>query len=126
MPTANIRYNKNSAVITAYAKVTTTVTITTASTTKTGTAFSAAGYGSGVFITRVVANASGAAKCYLQGSVDGTTYANIATLHSDLTTTANNKYKFVEGLSDYIRIGVTSATTTTHARIGVKCLLKVI
>jgi len=126
MSTANLRYNKNSTCITALAKVTTTVTITTASTTKTYTGFSTAGYGSGVFITRVVANASAAAKCYLQGACDTTTYANIATLHTDLTTTANNKWKFVEGLPNYCRIALASATTTTHMRIGVKCILKVI
>ena len=126
MGTANIRYNKDSGAITCYAKVTTTLVITTVSTNAYGSAFSTAGYGSGCFITRVVANASAAAKCYLQGRVDTTTYANIATLHSDLTTTANNKFKFVEGLPDYCRIAVASATTTTHTRIGVKALLKVI
>lgn len=126
MSIANIRYNRESAVITAYAKVTTTVQFTTASGYKYGDVFSTAGFGSGVFITRVASNTTAAPKCYLQARVDTTTYANVATIHTDFTTTANAKYKYVEGLPDYCRVALQAATTTSKVKVGVKCLLKVI
>ena len=126
MSTANLRFNKSSSVVTCYAKVTTTIQFTTASASKVGSEFSTAGYGSGCFITRVASNTTAAPKCYLQGRVDTTTFANIATLHTDLTTTANTKYKAIDGLPDVCRIAITAATTTSKVKIGVKAIFKVV
>ena len=120
-----LRYNRKQA-IDLYSKITTTLVITTVSTAVYGSAVSTAGYNVGTIITRVVANASGAPKVQLQGSVDGTTYAVITTLNADITTTANNKGAIVEGLPAYVRIAVTSGSTaTTHLRMSVKMMRQV-
>lgn len=120
-----LRSNRKQAVE-LYSKATTTAYITTVSTAIYGSAFSCAGYNVGTVITRVVANASGAPKVQLEGSVDGTTYAVITTLNADITTTANNKGAIVEGLTPYVRVAVTSgATATTHLLMSVKMMKQV-
>ena len=109
------------------AKITTTLVITTVSQAVYGSEFLTAGYSVGTFITRVVANASGAPKVQLQGRVDTTTWAVITTLIADITTTANNTGKIVTGLPDVCRIAVTSGSSaTTHMRLSVKAMRQVI
>ena len=79
------------------------------------------GYKTGVFVTVVTANATGDPAIYLDGSVDdGTTYVQYATLHPDMTTTANNYITTKGNLPDTVRVRVQPFTTSSDMRFNVK------
>ena len=124
MPLLNYNRSNKSADVTLLAKATTTTNIDT-TTDLTGSSYTVSGYREGVFVVDVNANSTCAPKAYLDGSVDGSNWAHYATLHSDLTTTANQAAAFVQGLPTYIRGAVGHLTTSMNVRLAIKGTLRV-
>jgi hypothetical protein len=97
-----------------------TTTVLKLTTSHFGSATDITGYRSGLFLCDITANASAAPKIYLQVRIDTTTFVTYATIHPDLTTTANKRFSFVGYLPNSCRVMLKPATTTTHLRYTVK------
>jgi hypothetical protein len=93
-----------------------TTTVLKVTTSHFGSSVDVSGFRSGLFLVKTTANASAAPKLYLQVALDTTTFVTYATLHPDMTTTANNRFTFVGYLPDTCRTMLKPATTTTHLR----------
>lgn len=82
------------------------------------------GFMTGVFVTNVLANATGDPAVYLDVSVDkGSNWVQYATLHPDMTTTANLNLVNVSNIPNTVRVRVQPFTTTSDMRITVKAEL---
>ena len=106
--------------LTALSSLTTSLHLTT---TLESDAIDCTGYRDAIFITRVVANSTIPVPIYLDGSVDGVTYVQYATVHPDFTTTANNVVTKVTTLPPYVKTRVPAYTTTTYSRFSCKVSL---
>lgn len=95
----------------------TTLKITTST---LGSDIDVTGFMSGVFVTSVIVNSTYAPKCYLDIRVDTTNWVQYATLHPDMTTTANTKFANVSDFTNHIRVRVNPLTTTTWTQFNVK------
>lgn len=79
------------------------------------------GFMTGVFVTNVIANGSASPAVYLDVSVDkGTNFVQYATLHPDMTTTANLNLINVANMPNTVRVRVQPSTTSTNMRFTVK------
>ena len=119
-------YRVKSNFVSAQILVTTTQGTTKVKTTDVSYAFTNTkeSWKSGVFFTSVVSNASAAPSVVLDGSFDGTNYTIYATLHPDLTTTANTKVVGVSPLPQFWRVRFKKCTTTTHVKVQVRAALR--
>ena len=95
----------------------TTLKITTST---LGEAIDVTGFMTGVFVTSVIVNSTFAPKCYLDTRVDTTNWVQYATLHPDMTTTANANLVNVSNFANSIRVRVNPLTTTTYTQFNVK------
>lgn len=101
------------------------VTTTTLNTTTaiTGDATDVTGYMTGYFVTSVIANSANAPKVYLDVRVDTTNWIQYATLHPDMTTTANAYGLNVSNFPNSVRVRIPVLTTTSTMRFHVKAEL---
>ncbi len=88
-----------------------------------GEAFSTIGYHTGYFVTSVIANSANAHKVYLDVRVDTTNWIQYATLHPDMTTTANAVGVNVANFPNTVRVRIPTLTTTSKMRLNVKAEL---
>ena len=110
--------------VASFGTLTTSITLgpTTDYTTTGG--FDGRSSASAMFQIRVASNSSAAPKVFLDASDDNSTFTAYATLHSDLTTTANYKITAVSVLGQYHRVRPQHATTATKVKISVIGYLK--
>jgi hypothetical protein len=126
MATSYIRHDKVKTSVVVMHQITTTEVQPT--TDVNGSAVDVSGYKSGVFLTRVIANASGTPDVVIDGGMITSNYTTtlwgiFATLLADMTTTANNATAYVNGLPDLIRGRITNTTTTSACRYQVSAKL---
>lgn len=95
----------------------TTLKITTST---TGDATDITGFMTGVFVTSLIMNSTCAPVVYLDVRVDTTNWVQYATLHPDLTTTANANLLNVANMPNTIRCRMNPLTTTTWTRFSVR------
>lgn len=115
---SNIRGIKTKQVTLLSHVTTTTLELTTSI---LGSTTDITSYMTGVFVTNVISNASSTPAVYLDVSVDsGLVWTQYATLHPDLTTTANNYLLNVANMPNTVRVRIPSLTTTSSMRLTVK------
>jgi hypothetical protein len=90
------------------------------STSILGDAIDVTGHMTGVFVTSVIVNSTVAPAVYLDTRVDTTNWVQYATLHPDMTTTANAKLTNVSNFANSIRIRMNPITTTSYIKFNVK------
>jgi len=90
------------------------------STSITGDAIDVTGYMTGVFVTNVIINSTVTPSVYLDTRVDTTNWVQYATLHPDMTTTANLNLVNVSNFANAVRVRVNPITTTSYMKFSVK------
>ena len=86
----------------------------------TGDTIDVTGYMTGVFVTSVIVNSTLDPAVYLDTRVDTTNWVQYATLHPDMTTTANAYLTNVANFANSVRVRINPVTTTTQIKFNVK------
>lgn len=71
-------------------------------------------------MTSVLINSTCAPILYLDARVDTTNWIQYATIHPDLTTTANNNFVQSSNVASSIRVRMNPITTTSYIRMVVR------
>jgi hypothetical protein len=89
------------------------------STSVTGSLVNIAAYTRLSILTSVIVNSTGAPAMYLDARVNTTDWVQYATLHPDLTTTANTNFVQSSNVPTEVRVRVQPITTTNYMRVKV-------